>query len=147
MNADPDSNAPWEPCPDGALVQMASRLSAKRRRRETVRIVMAGGVAAAAVAVALLSVGVIRSDHVKYGGITCAECQRQFVPYHAFQTGGENEFPIGGITIDNMRMHLADCGICRGKFEAAYPGILELTAAFPHYCPPALALAMHPPLD
>ncbi|MDC0935756.1 hypothetical protein OAS39_05680 [Pirellulales bacterium] len=146
MKAEIDSNAQWDACPDGALLEMADRLNAERRRRETLRLAAAGGIGAAAIAVAILTTGVLRSDHMKYGGITCAQCQSHFVPYHALKTGGESAFPIDGITTENMGMHLADCGICRGMFQAAYPGVLEVSAAGPRYSPPPLALLSRPPI-
>lgn len=120
--SDRGNDAPWESCPPGLLVTMADDLTADKRRSQMVRNI-------AVASIVLLACGalIVRSFTVDHfaGGIYCSECKPHFAAYSAHLEGK----PAGGETLrpellDQMRLHLAGCSRCRGKFEEMYPGAL-----------------------
>lgn len=112
----------WEGCPPGMLVSMAEDLSTNQRRKQTLRSV-------AFSSVVLLACGalVARSfsvDH-KVGGILCSECKPHFAAYSLHLEGKTSEGEtLKSELIEQMKLHLAGCKRCRGKFLETYPGLL-----------------------
>ncbi|MCG8448088.1 MAG: hypothetical protein MI725_00730 [Pirellulales bacterium] len=119
---DPSSND-WDVCPTGELSQMAARLDAAQRRASRNRLYGGTLACTALFAVVVLSVGsFLNSDGVKHGGIGCRECMSNFAAYHDHLT--EANLLADAKLIASMATHLEKCDLCRGEFNAAYPGVL-----------------------
>ena len=118
-----DVEKSWDNCPAGVLVSMADSLNAAKRRRQTLR----GMVATSAVLLvgAAMFAGT-RPGNSLHGGIPCSQCRPHFADYQAHLEGvasPEGE-PLSPELLEKVRLHLAGCGQCRKKFDGMYPGLL-----------------------
>jgi hypothetical protein len=121
-NKNPSDKGDWIDCPTGELQALGERLSSNHLRGKHMA---AYRMVAASALVVLLAFGAsqwLRPD-AKLGGLTCGECFAQFNAYHKhLVTGGD---AIDEALAVQMHDHLAQCEICRPKFEARFPGVLS----------------------
>jgi len=140
-----DRDDAWGACPQGELQSMVGRLNAQQRSQQFASAAKLSGGAALLVLLAVVSVGLLSSP----ASISCMECVAQFDAYnqHLTQQQLMNKTPAG-----EMHKHLAECEMCRTKFEANYPGLLakSIASAGPAVAPTirisylAMANSVHP---
>lgn len=112
----------WEACSPGLLVSMAENLSTAKRRKQTLRSVALSSVVLLACGALVLRS--ISADH-KVGGIYCSQCKPHFAAYSAHLESKPLESEsLSPDLIEQLRLHLAGCKRCRGKFSETYPGLL-----------------------
>ena len=126
--------ADWQPCETGELQQLGQRLSARHRSQQLSKYAQAGAWGLLLMAIGVFLGNLSSSKRVPQdgfapiliGGITCGDCVQGMEDYHA-HLKGELEMPTE--QAEQMKAHLADCDMCRPKFEEMYPGVLELNAS------------------
>lgn len=115
----------WLACSKGELTGLAERLRAEdvgRQRRDSLRKV--GGAAVVVVAL-LLGAGFLAGPEAARTGIACPECVANFDAYHRHLSEVQS---MDATLAIQMRDHLTQCHLCRGKFEEEFPGVLKLAA-------------------
>ncbi len=123
MTSDSSSDD-WGMCSPGELQRMVSRLGEAQRGVARGRLYRRSALAMLLVA-ATVTVGgsLLQSDMPVYGGLTCTECRSHLAAYHANLTG-ESKLDDASLA-NSMKIHLAECQTCRGKFNTMYPGVLS----------------------
>ncbi|NOY29262.1 MAG: hypothetical protein GXP28_03515 [Planctomycetes bacterium] len=116
----------WNNCPQGELSRMVRKLDASRARTRTKKLVQTSLLGMLLVAAGVVVSGSLLTSNSEggYGGISCAECKSHFVEYHAHITGSELLEDLG--LASSMAVHLADCRFCQSRFNASYPGVLQV---------------------
>ena len=124
---EPESSDSWQACPPGQLQQVGQRLRTARRRRKLARAAQVGAwsLLLVAVGVFLGSLAISGDDVRNPGGISCLTCVARFETFHATVTNDEVADPLPEEQLAQVRAHLDGCNMCRSKFEARYPGVLE----------------------
>lgn len=133
-----DDSSAWAPCPAGELGGLATRLKARDRKRQQISTLKTVGASAMVAGVLMLGVGLMRGDGIgRLGGISCNDCIAQFDNFNASQAGEvvsvedntvENNTVEEAMMMKRVAAHLADCKLCREKFQELYPGVYQQAA-------------------
>jgi anti-sigma factor RsiW len=112
MQLDKNSDAGWAPCPPGELVQMASGLRLRRRRRVAARAAAALSVV---LAIGLASYWSLRGNAPPapapsgslHAGLYCSQVRELLADYRAGKLEPKLQLRVEG--------HLAECPPCRAR--------------------------------
>ena len=137
----------WDECPPGELSRMVQRLENAQRRKRTRDLFGVAVLSMLLVSGGVILFGTLSSSNTPqgyiYGGISCGECKSHFADYHDHLTGAA--LMADAKLSESMATHLADCGLCRSRFDRAYPGVLNAaTRPALRRDFPALAISWNP---
>lgn len=120
------SSESWEPCAQGELGAMATRLVEAKHRASRKRMYKATVATTALFACVILVVGSLWGRvGFSHGGISCWECASHFAEYHDHLT--EAKLMEDAEMAESMQAHLEGCWLCRRKFNSDYPGVFATT--------------------
>jgi hypothetical protein len=113
----------WNDCPTGELRQMVGRLKATQQRARSKQLFSIASACMLLVGGGIFVIGsLLDTGSLRYGGISCSECQANFAAYHDFKNEAAS---LDDSLATSMAAHLEQCQFCRNLFEQTYPGILS----------------------
>lgn len=122
LDATPDDEGAWAPCPPGEIQGLVGRLQSRDHGQQNLALAKNAAVAAVVTAALVVGVGLLMGPRGDYDPIGCAECIANFDHYGLHLTDGQE---MQSPTTDQMQEHLAHCEVCRARFEHEYPGLLS----------------------
>ncbi len=133
-NSEGDAAEGWSPCAAGELTRAAQTAAAARRRSKWTEagptivaclLMVAGGFYYFATedpaepAGVPPGAGLAGTEIPPYGGIPCGVCAAQFEAFHDHQL--QTKRMTDEELLERVARHLADCKICRAKYNEMYP--------------------------
>ena len=133
----------WEPCAEGQLSQVVSRLKRAERAKRLRQLASTAMVSLVLFAVGtIVAGGFVFFQEPQVGGIGCTECLAHAAEFRDHVTGVTlmADIELAG----RIEEHLAKCDCCRAKFNDAYPGVTlaMMGPESPTLQPPRLAFSL-----